>query len=160
MTAAALVIPLLFLIPSLAPRLTYNHTLAANHLQQLKTLVESAEGPVLFTTERQLLTFGQINVPLIPEYERVTLMEAAMSRNRKMLEQFYGDLHARRFALIVSGKENLFVKENEPFAEENNAWNLRISPYILCYYEPVALFDSDHSRFEVFAPRAEPGDCP
>lgn len=159
-TAVALVIPPLFLIPSLAPRLTYSHTLAANHLQQLKTLVESAEGPVLFTTERHLLTFKQINAPLIPEYERVTLMEAAMSNNRKMLEQFYGDLRARRFALIVSGKENLFIKENEPFAEENNAWNLRISPYILCYYEPVALFDSDHSRFEVFAPRAEPGDCP
>lgn len=159
-TAVALVIPPLFLIPSLAPRLTYSHTLAANHLQQLKTLVESAEGPVLFTTERHLLTFKQINAPLIPEYERVTLMEAAMSNNRKMLEQFYGDLRARRFALIVSGKENLFIKENEPFAEENNTWNLRISPYILCYYEPVALFDSGHSRFEVFAPRAEPGDCP
>ena len=158
--AVALVIPLLFLIPSLAPLVTYNKTLTANNLQQLKTLVESADGPVLFTTERHLVTFGQIDVAMIPEYERVTLMEAAMSNNRKMLEQFYGDLRANRFALIVSGKENLFIKENEPNAEENNAWNMRISPYILCYYEPVALFDSDHSRFEVFAPRAEPGVCP
>ncbi len=159
-TAVALVIPLLFLIPSLAPLVTYNKALVGNNLQQLKTLVESADGPVLFTTERHLVTFGQINVAMIPEYERVTLMEAAMSNNRKMLEQFYSDLRARRFALIVSGKENLFIKENEPFAEENNAWNMRISPYILCDYEPVALFDSDHSRFEVFAPRAEPGVCP
>ncbi len=158
--AVALVIPLLFLIPSLAPRVTYNKALTANNLQQLKTLVESADGSVLFTTERHLVTFGQIEAPMIPEYERVTLMEAAMSNNRKMLEQFYSDLRANRFALIVSGKENLFIKENEPFAEENNAWNMRISPYILCYYEPVALFESDHSRFEVFAPRAVSGDCP
>ncbi len=158
--AVALLIPLLFLIPSLMPLVTYNKDWTANNLQQLKTLAESADGPVLFTTERHLVTFGQIDVAMFPEYERVTLMEAAMSNNRKMLEQFYSDLRARRFALIVSGKENLFIKEGEPFAEENNAWNMRISPYILCHYEPVALFDSDHSRFEVFAPRAEPGICP
>ncbi|GAB4489201.1 MAG: hypothetical protein Fur0016_21270 [Anaerolineales bacterium] len=159
-TAVALLIPLLFLIPSLAPRVTYNKPWAQNQLQQLKTLVESADGPVLFITERHLVTFGQINVPMIPQYERVTLMEAAMSNNRKMLEQFYTDLRTHRFALIVSGKENLFVKEDEPFAEENNAWNTRIAPYILCYYQSAALFDSDHSRFEVFAPRTEPGVCP
>jgi hypothetical protein len=158
--AVALVIPLLFLIPSLSPLVTYNKNLTENNLQQLKTLVESANGPVLFTTERHLVTFGQINVAMIPDYERVTLMEAAMSNNRKMLEQFYSDLRANRFALIVSGKENLFIKENEPFAEENNTWNTRIAPYILCYYEPLALFDLEYSRFEVFAPRAAPGDCP
>lgn len=159
-TSTALLIPLLFLLPSLAPLVTYNQPWAQNQLQQLKTLVEAANGPVLFTTERHLVTFGQIDVAMIPEYERVTLMEAAMSNNRKMLEQFYSDLRARRFALIVSGKENLFVKEDEPFAEENNVWNMRVAPYILCYYESVALFESDYSRFEVFAPRAAPGSCP
>ncbi len=159
-TSIALLIPLLFLIPSLAPLITYNKPWAQNQLQQLKTLVEAANGPILFTTERHLVTFGQIDVAMIPEYERVTLMEAAMSNNRKMLEQLYSDLRAHRFALIVSGKENLFVKEDEPFAEENNVWNLRIAPYILCYYESVALFESDYSRFEVFAPRAAPGVCP
>ena len=158
--AVALVIPLLFLIPSLAPLVQYNKPWAQNQLQQLKTLVESTNGPVLFTTERHLVTFGKINAAMIPKYERVTLMEAAMSNNRPMLEAFYADLRSHRFALIVSGKENLFVKEDEPFAEENNVWNARISPYILCYYEPIALFESDYSRFEVFAPRAEPGVCP
>lgn len=158
--AVALLTPLLFLIPSLAPLVTYNKAWAKENLQQLKTLVEAADGPVLFTTERHLLMFGQIEAAMVPEYERVTLMEAAMSNNRKMLEQLYNDLRSNRFALIVSGKENLFIKENEPFAEENNVWNMRVSPYILCYYEPVALFESDYSRFEVFAPRAEPGVCP
>ena len=113
-----------------------------------------------FITERHLVTFGQINVPLVPEYERVTLMEAAMSNNQPILSQFYADLQSHRFALIVSGKENLIVKEDESFAEENNVWNERVSPYILCYYEPVALFELEISRFQVFAPRATPGVCP
>ncbi|PWH14769.1 MAG: hypothetical protein DDG60_07245 [Anaerolineae bacterium] len=158
--AVACMTPLLFLLPSLSPRLKYNQPWAAENLRQLKTLVETANGPVLFITERHLVTFGDINVSMIPEYERVTLMEAAMSNNRKMLEAFYADLRAHRFALIVSGKENLFVKEDEPFAEENNVWNTRVSPYLLCYYEPVALFEPEFSRIEVFARRAIPASCP
>ena len=158
--AIALIIPVIFLIPSLSARPNFDQAWAETNLKQLKTLVEAADGPVLFITERHLVTFGQIAVPLVPEYERVTLMEAAMSNNQKMLGQFYADLRARRFALIVSGKENLIVKEDEAFAEENNVWNERISPYILCYYEPVALFDLEISRFQVFAPRSAPGVCP
>lgn len=161
LTAIALLLPLLFLVPALSRPITYNADWANNNLQRLKSLVEAANGPVLFITERHLVTFGQIHVPMIPQYERVTLMEAAMSNNRKLLEAFYADLRAHRFALIVSGKENLFVKENEPFAEENNVWNTRVSPYILCYYEPVALFEPELSRIEVFAPRRTPtGACP
>lgn len=158
--AAALVIPLLFLLPALSPLITYNKDWTENNLRQLKTLVEAANGPVLFITERHLVTFQDIQVPMIPKYERVTLMEAAMSNNRKLLEAFYADLRAHRFALIVSGKENLFVKENEPFAEENNVWNTRVSPYLLCYYEPIALFEPELSRIEVFAPRAVSQPCP
>ncbi len=159
-TAAALVIPVMFLVPSLSPFEKFDRNWAASNAAQLKALTESAGGPVLFITERQFLTFGQIEVPLVPEYERVTLMEAAMSNNEKILRQFYGDLQRRRFALIVSGKENLIIKENEPFAEENNVWNERIAPYILCNYEPVMLLEPEFSRIQVYAPRAAPGDCP
>jgi hypothetical protein len=159
-TAVALVIPVLFLVPALTPFQKFNPGWAESNFQQLKTLTEAANGPVLFITERQFVTFGQIRVAMVPEYERVTLMEAAMSGNPQMLGQFYADLRAQRFALIVSGKENLIVKEDEPFAEENNVWNTRVSPFILCYYEPVLLLEPDFSRVQVFAPRAVPGVCP
>jgi len=159
-TASALLIPLLFLIPSLHKSKTFDQEWAASNVERLKTLVEAANGPVLFITERHFVTFGQIDVPLVPEYERVTLMEAAMSGNRTMLEQFHADLATNRFALIVSGKENLGVKEDEPFAKENNAWNQQVSAYLLCYYEPVLLLEPPLSKVEVFAPRAEPGTCP
>lgn len=159
-TAVALVIPVLFLVPALSPLYQFDKGWAESNAGQLKSLAEAADGPVLFITERHFVTFGQINVPLVPEYERVTLMEAAMSGNQRMLNQFYADLQSQRFALIVSGKENLTIKEDEAFAEENNVWNERVSPYILCYYEPITLLEPEFSRIQVFQPRATPGVCP
>lgn len=158
--AIAALTPLFFLIPMLSPRETYNAALNQARFDELKTLAESADGPVLFINERHFVTFGDINVALVPEYENVSLMEMAMSNNQQVLSQFYADLRENRFAMIVAGKQNLFIKEEGAFVEENNVWNTRISPYILCYYEPIALIEPSDSRLEVFAPRAEPGVCP
>lgn len=158
--AIAALTPLFFLIPMLSPRQTYNADWNQDRLAELKTLAESADGPVLFINERHFVTFGDINVALVPEYENVSLMEMAMSNNQQVLGQFYADLRENRFAMIVAGKQNLFIKEEGAFVEENNVWNTRISPYILCYYEPIALIEPSDSRVEVFVPRAEPGVCP
>ncbi|PKN92599.1 MAG: hypothetical protein CVU44_13125 [Chloroflexi bacterium HGW-Chloroflexi-6] len=158
--AVAALIPVLFLIPALSPREKYNQGWNQDRFDEIKALVEGANGPVLFINERHFVTFGNINVALVPEYENVSLMEMAMSNNQQVLGQFYSDLRENRFAMIVAGKQNLFIKEEGAFAEENNAWNELVSPYILCYYEPIALIEPDHSRLEVFVPRAEPGVCP
>ena len=158
--AIAALTPLFFLIPMLSPRQTYNADWNQDRLAELKTLAESADGPVLFINERHFVTFGDINVALVPEYENVSLMEMAMSNNQQVLSQFYAGLRENRFAMIVAGKQNLFIKEEGAFVEENNVWNTRISPYILCYYEPIALIEPSDSRVEVFVPRAEPGVCP
>ena len=38
-----------------------------------------SQGEILFMDQRQLLTFGYVrNVPLVPEYEKKVLMNAAM----------------------------------------------------------------------------------
>jgi hypothetical protein len=169
--AVALLIPLLFLIPLLSPLPKYNQKGNQQALEQLKGLAEQAgqHGPVLFINERHLLTFHQINLPLVPEYEAVTLMETAMSNNQATLQQFYGDLKNHRFAAIVAGKQNVGIKEEGAFAEENNTWNSRISPYIQCYYEPVMItngpdtlsyIEADQSRIEFYVPRSTPGVCP
>jgi hypothetical protein len=158
--AVGLLIPLIFLVPALSPMPKFN--VRGNQLafEQLKTLAEQADGPVVFINERHLVAFHQINVPLVPEYEAVTLMEMAMSNNQPYLQQFYADLRAHRFAAIVTGKQNVGIKEEGAFAEENNVWNTRVSPYILCYYEPLTLIEADESRTEFYAPRAAPGNCP
>ncbi|MDX9992947.1 MAG: hypothetical protein RBS68_12985, partial [Anaerolineales bacterium] len=158
--ALAALIPLFFLIPMLSPREKYNQNWNQQRFEEIKTLAEGANGPVLFINERHFVTFGDIDVTLVPEYENVSLMEMAMSNNQQVLRRFYADLRENRFAMIVAGKQNLFIKEQGAFVDENNVWNTRISPYILCYYEPIALIEPDHSRLEVFLPRAKPGVCP
>jgi hypothetical protein len=158
--ALAALIPIFFLIPMLSPRMVYNRALEDSYLQTLKTLVEDADGPVLFISQRHLLTFGQIDLPLVPDYENVTLMEMAMSNNQQVLGQFYEDLRENRFAMIVSGRQNVSLQTEGAFIEEDNTWKTRVSPYILCYYESIASIEPALGRIEVYAPRAEPGNCP
>jgi hypothetical protein len=161
-SAVALVIPLLFLVTSLSPFQKFNQKANDAAFEQLKTLAAQAgqKGPVLFINERHLVTFHEVDLPLVPEYEAVTLMEMAMSNNRPYLQQFYSDLKNHRFAAIIAGKQNVGVKEEGAFAEENNVWNARVSPYILCYYEPAVQIEADESRIEFFVPRAVPMICP
>jgi hypothetical protein len=161
-TALALLIPLVFLVPSLSPFPNLDEKANQPAFAQLKTLSEQAgrKGPVLFINERHLVTFHQVNVPLVPDYEAVTLMEMAMSNNQVYLRQFYANLKNHRFAAIVAGKQNVGFKEEGEFADENNVWNARVSPYILCYYEPTVQIETNRSKIEFYMPRAEPGICP
>jgi hypothetical protein len=95
-------------------------------------------GEVLFLSNRQLLTFHNIDVPLVSDYERVFLMEVAMAGDPVSLGRFYDDLRNQRYALIVS--EPLSKEEKDGrvnFGIENNAWVKNVSRYILCYYEPT-----------------------
>jgi hypothetical protein len=158
----ALIMPLFFLIPMLTPYPKFNTMANQAAYKQLVETVNAIgkNGPVLFINERQLVTFGDVDVPLVPEYEVVTLMEMAMSGNKPYLTQFYDDLASHRFAAIVATKQNRGIKETGPLAEENNVWNSRVSPYILCYYEPVTLVEAELSRIEVYVPAAEPDNCP
>jgi hypothetical protein len=116
-------------------------------------------GPVLFINERQLVTFGDADVPLVADYEAVTLMEMAMSNNQRYLNKFYRDLENHRFAAIVAAKQNLAIKQEGPAMEENNVWNSRVSPYILCYYHPKVTVEPQGNRIEVYVPSAESTQC-
>jgi hypothetical protein len=118
------------------------------------------KGPVLFINERQVITFGDINVPLVEDYEAVTLMEMAMSNNQMYLNRFYSDLENHRFAAIVAAKQNAIIKQTGPLVEENNAWNSRVSPYILCYYQPILTIEPQGHRIEIYVPAAEQTNCP
>lgn len=158
----ALVMPLLFLIPLLSPYPEFDKEASQSAYRQLVETVNvlGKHGPVLFINERQLVTFGDVDVALVPEYEVVTLMEMAMSGNEPYLHQFYSDLAQHRFAAVVATKQNRGIKEEGALVEENNVWNSRISPYILCYYQPALLIDAEFSRLEVYIPQPETTNCP
>ena len=158
----ALVMPFLFLIPLLSPYPKFKEAaIQSAHNQLVETVNQLGQnGPVLFINERQMVTFGDVDVPLVPEYEVVTLMEMAMSGNETYLNQFYHDLASHRFAAIVATKQNRAIKLSGPLVEENNVWNTRISPYILCYYGPVTRIEAEITNVEVYGPETTPNDCP
>jgi hypothetical protein len=107
--------------------------------------------------ERHLLTFKMIpEVPMVNDYELVTLMEMAISGNQAYLDRFYHDLQTHRFSAIVMRKSNLAVNAGD-FLEENNAWNKLVAFPLACEYEPVLALES--SNIEVRVPRSK-RQCP
>jgi hypothetical protein len=112
-------------------------------------------GQVLFISERQLLTFKMVDVPLVPDYEQDFLMEMVMSHNRAYLDQFQADLRAQRFAAIVTNAQSIhYYGRTRVFGEENDVWVQEVSIPLLCSYEPLEGF-SGLSEV-VYVPRSQP----
>ena len=152
---AALLVPLGFALPQIGFFNSYNHAKVEKDIQRLQQVVSEAVnngGEVLFVTERQLLTFDELkNIPLIPEYEQVELMEMAMSGNREYLERYYSDLDNRRFALIIAEEQKYNPRNDGPFLEEDNAWVRYIGAPLLCAYKPAENLASNN--LQIFVPR-------
>lgn len=159
--------PGLFLLSSLEPFFRPNWTATEKAILCLRGLIRDlpAGQEVLFISERQLLTFGYLQgVSLVPEYERVFLMEMAMANNQAYLQQFYRDLRTHRFALIVNEPLYTTAKGRAVrFGEENDAWVERVSKPLLCYYKPLKqvrmlrMFLMD-VKIQVLEPRSKPAE--
>jgi hypothetical protein len=93
-------------------------------VQDLIDNIDPEDGEVLFIQNRHLLPLDLIkNIELVPEYEKVFLMEMAMSENEDYLNEFQTDLKTHRFALIIMEPINLIIQtSSDAFGEENNAW--------------------------------------
>ena len=124
-------------------------------LTAVKSWVSQAaeRGEVLFIDHRQLLTFGFIrDVQLVDKYEKKMLMEMAMSGRADYFKQFYADLNARRFQLIVNEPTVLIAKDaSSAFSEENNAFVEWVALPLLCNYYPV--YTSKETNLELLLPR-------
>jgi hypothetical protein len=129
-------------------------------VQEFAQQAVSEGGQVLFIGERQLLTFNQVEgVPLVPDYERMTLMEMVMGGNEAYLHEFHRRIANQEFALIIT--EPLAVRykgRNEQFGEENDVYVRWVTEPVLCYYESV----KNISKFplQLLKPREEPENCP
>jgi hypothetical protein len=153
-----LFVPVAFSILRIGSPYSYDAAKTAADVSSLGREVEAygKSGEVLFMYERQLLTFGLVpRVPLVADYEVVTLMEMAISGNRPYLQQFYSDLASHRFSAIVAHPQNLGVETGD-FIEESNAWNRFVGQPLLCQYKPALTLD--YSNVQVLVPRARP--CP
>ncbi len=132
---------------------------ALNTIREEVAMAQSNGGEVLFLDQRQLLTFGYIrNVPLVPEYEKKLLMNEALSSNAAYFENFYADIAAHRFDLIISEPLRDSVKDSSfQFGEENNAWVRWVSNPLLCYYEPKTTLKD--VGVQLLVPKTSPTDC-
>ena len=121
-------------------------------LQQARQYAAMDE-EVLFISQRQLWMFEGKDIPLVDEYELLTLMEMAISNNTPYLEQFASDLQAHRFAMIVIEKQegNIEDADSNYYAEENNAWVRNISIPLLENYEQV--HDYPYSHITILEPK-------
>lgn len=159
LVAAAVAIPLYFTLivgGALPPRAGPAAQAALQTINTAAQQVVRRGGEVLFISQRHLLTFGYIrDVPLVPNYELVFLMEMAMSNNTSYLDAFHADVSHQRFAMIVS--EPLVIQyqgRNHGFGEENDAWVARVSEPVLCYYEPSV--DLNNVGLVLYTPRQNP----
>lgn len=155
-------IPILFILGAGSTIVRYDAGQAQSALDLVQDYAQGAaiaENEVLFISQRHLLTFDMIQeVPLVPEYETVFLMEMAMSGNQAYLEDFHNDLREGRFGLIiVATLEREFQGRSHAFGEENDAWVREVSEPILCYYAPIETLDSP--RLQLLTPRAESEWC-
>lgn len=155
-----MVVPLYWAAWTGGPRSVRNISLARETINSIRKKTEAVAargGEVLFISERHLLTFSEIEVPLIPEYERTFLMEMAMAHNQAYLARFRTDLAAQRFALIVVQRVNLNLQGRKSvFGEENDAWVRGVAAPLLCYYEPVKTWRE--VNVQLMAPRQTPNE--
>lgn len=118
----------------------FNNKPVQEDLQILQGIIDSTpktSGEILFITQRHFLTFDNISgVDLVPDYEKVFLMEMAMANNQMFFDQFEKDLEEQRFSLIISEPISMVIKgEEDVFSEENNAWETHVTTLIRKYYQ-------------------------
>lgn len=160
--ALAVIVPVYFALQNFNPVPVSRSEYDDFVVREIRSHVEpaAAQGQTsLFITQRQLITFGDVNIPLVPEYELVTLMEMAMSRNERYLGQFYRDLAGQRFAYIIVSPLFLGYKGAEsPFGEENDVWVRYVARPLNCMYEPLNTFEQ--AKVQILVPRPNNPDCP
>lgn len=155
--AALLLMPVLLAVFSGQPLQLPAQQISDEVLAQIQAAADEAlaqGGEVLFISQRHLLTFHLVeNVPLVHEYEKLFLMEMAISHNDAYLNQFAEDIDQQRFTLIVT--DPLFNKitdtREDVLAPENNAWVRNVGRPILCAYEPMVTFSDP--AIQLLAPR-------
>jgi hypothetical protein len=117
----------------------FDNTPVQQDLHELQAIIDSiskSNGEILFISQRHFTTYNYITgVSLVPDYEKVFLMEMAMAGNHEYFDQFERDLKDHRFSLIISEPLAMVIKgENDVFFEENNAWTSWVTALIRKYY--------------------------
>lgn len=122
-------------------------------IQQLIAEQTAAGKEVLLISQRHLITFHMVDTKLVHEYEKLFLMEMAISGNQPYLETFWDGVDDHRFGLIITDPlyDYIYTDAQDDLAAENNAWVRNVSVPVLCAYEPLRLYPE--LGIEVLEPR-------
>jgi hypothetical protein len=139
-TALLIIMPVSYVIQVDKNIRSFDNQPVIQDLEKLQDIIDATpveNGQVLFISQRHYITFNYVRgVTLVPDYEKVFLMEMAMADNQVYLGQFEQDLKSHRFALIVSEPLYMVVQDEEDdYFEENNAWTTRVTALIRKYYQ-------------------------
>ncbi len=142
-----ILVPILF---SLQSQLIWKFAKPKSQNEDIKAIQEivdlinkrTSSEPILFITERHLITFDEIqNVKFEPGYEKVFLMEMVMSNNQPYLENFHKKLNNHEFSAIVTDSISPVMKDlNSPFWVENNLWIDEVIYPIIDNYQLIDTF--------------------
>jgi hypothetical protein len=142
--ACILVIPVGFNLQGGEPLDLPDEQTVNEAIAQIRDFVEDAaeEGEILFLDQRQLLTFGQVDVPLVVDYELKDLTNKAMIGDPLLFSDFYEDLRSGRFGVIVTGHlPSQWRGRGHPFGEEDDAQLEFIYLPLQQYYQPAVRLD-------------------
>lgn len=125
-------------------------------IQSVINLVSDEGEDVLFISERQLLTFNEIqNVKLISDYEKVMLMENVMSNNRIILDDFQNNIGNHAYSVIITDPlETHKFPDKSAFGIENNLWVEAVTIPLLENYSTV--FSLNNGEVNVLIPNNRP----
>jgi len=141
-----LAVPIAFTIGQDVRKVDYDFQKAEENLALISEIVDGVVqngGEVLIINDRHLIVFNYLaNVSLSPDYEKVALVEAAISGNDRYLERFRQDLADHKYQLILSpGLSRHLQTKEDAYGEENNAWVEFVSLPILEHYRLVNSID-------------------
>lgn len=133
-----------------------DETAKLEEIQTAMDILNKEPGPILFVTERQLLTMGAIEgVEMVPEYEKVFLMEMAMGNNQEYLEEFYRLLNEHHFKAILMEPISTNIQlEWKSFAEENNSYVRNVILPMLMDYQLALSWDN--GEINLLIPNGKP----
>lgn len=127
-------------------------------LQAETERVVSQGGEVLFMDQRQLFTFGHIQAPFVPEYEKKQVMDRALAGDREYFAPFYQDLADQRFGLIITDPQRIrYSTEDDDWGAENDAWVQWVTEPLYCYYEEK--YSKDKTAVWFLVPKEEAVGC-
>jgi hypothetical protein len=128
-------------------------------LKQIVSQASAQKKSILFISQRQLLAFGMVNAPLIPQYEYVELTEMAMAGNDEYLNRFYSDIHQHLFDIIIADISTINRRgQDYAFGEESNLWVDSVYSVLFCEYQPDMILEN--AGVQIIVPRPQPDHCP